>query len=182
MNSAPESKRVYRLRSYVSCLHCLRRLFGNANHAGTVFYGCQPKKAYRPDGHPPMFRVREDELLVGLNKFLVHEGLRPLPSQPLRRGEGRPGQAAEKEREDKVAAIGRALRDNRTRSTNLLRSLEAATEVSRPLFEALRLEIHYDYETRTAVCRNHPDRRHGRNSRKGRNRGGRGPSEATLCS
>jgi hypothetical protein len=54
-------------------------------------------------------------------------------------------------------------------------------EVSRPLFEALRLEIHYDYETRTAVCRI-PDRRHGPSSRKGRNRGGRGPTEATLCS
>ncbi|GGM81666.1 recombinase [Lentzea pudingi] len=212
LNPAPESKRVYRLRSYTSCVHCHRRLFGNANHAGTVYYGCQPKKAYRPDGHPPMFRVREDELLIGVNKFLAHEVFGPYRRSLFAAGRADQEQAATKERADRIAAIERALRENRSRSTNLLRTLEVAAdvtdefvrdvnnrrvelqaertrleeqleaievqvreavnpelldylpiagvdldllpdEVSRPLFEALRLEIHYDYETRTAVCR-----------------------------
>ncbi|WP_191299987.1 hypothetical protein [Lentzea cavernae] len=77
LNTAPDSKRVYRLRSYTSCVHCHRRLISNANHAGTIHYGCQPKKAYQPHGHPPMFRVREDERLIGVNRFLVHEVFGP---------------------------------------------------------------------------------------------------------
>lgn len=104
-----------------------------------------------------------------------------------------------------IAAIERALRENRSRSANLPRTLEVVAdvadefvrdvnnrrvelqaertrlegqpttfedqvreavnpdlldllpdEVSRPLFEALRLEIHYDCETRTVVS-HHPD-------------------------
>ncbi|WP_144065228.1 hypothetical protein [Lentzea albidocapillata] len=165
-----------------------------------------------PDGHPPMFRVREDELLVGVNRFLAHEVFGPYRRSLFAAGRADQEQAAEKDREDQIAVVERALRENRTRSTNLLRSLEVATEVtdefvrdvnnrrvelqaertrlegqlaafedqvreavnpelldcllitgvdldllpdevSRPLFEALRLEIHYDYETRTAVCR-----------------------------
>ncbi|MET0236011.1 MAG: hypothetical protein ABW224_15310 [Kibdelosporangium sp.] len=70
---------------------CHRRLSGNANHAGTTYYGCQPKNVYRPDRHPPMLRVREDELLVGINRFLAHEVFGPTPAQPARRWQDRPG-------------------------------------------------------------------------------------------
>lgn len=53
-----------------------------------------------------MFRVREDELLVG---------------------RADQEQAAEKDRENQIAAIERALREDRSRSANLLRSLEVAS-------------------------------------------------------
>jgi site-specific DNA recombinase len=87
LNPAPESKRVFRLCSYTSCVHCHRRLFGNANHAGTICHGCRPKKAYRPDGHPPMFRVREDELLIGANRILAHEVFAPTAAACSRQAE-----------------------------------------------------------------------------------------------
>jgi hypothetical protein len=35
------------------------------------WYACAPKKKYRPDdGHPTIYRVREDQLLDGLTEFL----------------------------------------------------------------------------------------------------------------
>lgn len=111
-------------------MHCHRRLFGNANHAGTIYYGCQPKKAYRPGGHPPMFRVREDELLVGINRFLAHEVFGPYRRSLFAAGRADQEQAAEKDREDQIAAIERAPRENRSRPTNLLRTLEVASDVT----------------------------------------------------
>ncbi|MFC3891408.1 hypothetical protein ACFOWZ_07965 [Lentzea rhizosphaerae] len=185
-------------------------MFGTANRVGTVYYGCQPKNAYCPDGHPPMFRVREDELLNGVNSYLTHEVFGAYRRSLFAAGKADQDKGAQKERDDKVAANRRALSDNRSKSTNLLRSLEIAAElidefvrdvnnrrielqadqvrledqlkaiegevreavnpdlldclpvtaidldelpdeVSRPLFEALRLEVHCDYETRSAM-------------------------------
>ncbi len=50
-NPDPQTKRVYRLRSFLLCHQCGRRLYGKTKRS-TPYYVCQPKKAWRADGHP----------------------------------------------------------------------------------------------------------------------------------
>jgi DNA invertase Pin-like site-specific DNA recombinase len=68
----PQAKRVYRLRSYLFCDLCGRRMFGNSKRQVT-WYACAPKKPWRPDGHPVILRVREDHLLDGLTAYLCEK-------------------------------------------------------------------------------------------------------------
>jgi hypothetical protein len=72
LNPAPQARRVYPLRSYLFCTACGRRMFGNSKRQ-VAWYACAPKKAWRPDGHPVIFRVREDHLLDGLTAFLADQ-------------------------------------------------------------------------------------------------------------
>lgn len=53
---------VYRLRSYIKCVRCGRRMWGNTKNK-VCYYSCAPKKAYRPADHPVITRFREDTLL-----------------------------------------------------------------------------------------------------------------------
>ena len=61
----PQARRLYPLRSYLFCDLCGRRMFGNSKRQNTC-YACAQKKAWRPDGHPVILRVREENLLDGL--------------------------------------------------------------------------------------------------------------------
>jgi site-specific DNA recombinase len=65
----PQAKHVYRLRSYLYCHICGRRMSGNTMK-GHSYYACAPKKAWRSQEHPTIFRVREDSLLDALGEFL----------------------------------------------------------------------------------------------------------------
>ena len=206
-----QAKRIYRLRSYLYCDLCGRRMFGNTmrDHA---YYACAPKKAWRPEGHPTICRVREDSLIDALEEFLstrifgaYRHDLLDLSLKTL-------DEVGRRERADRITALRRAIADAHTKSKRLLRTLELADEidqemirdinerraelkaeradlearleqaedevqhapnpdllhrlpigrvdltrlpdeVSRRLFEALRLEIRYNHETRTATCR-----------------------------
>lgn len=88
--------------------------------------------------------------------------------------------------EEQLAAIGDEVRE--AVNPELLDCLpigavdldRLSEEVSRPLFESLRLEIHYDHEARSAMCRvTLTGDTVGAAERAAT---GRGPSEATLCS
>lgn len=214
-NPHPATKRTYRLRSYLFCELCGRRMFGKTRH-GTAYYACAPKPGHVPDGHPDSLWVREPALLDGLNDFLSHHvfgryrhhllasSLRDLDAQ------------AEQTRTDRVAAIKKTIVDLDARRRRLTRTLEVAggdedepdheliqdiknrraeiaaeraeltvelealglqghdqpnpdllhllpigscdldalpDELARKLFEALRLEIHYNKTENTALCR-----------------------------
>ncbi|TDC69857.1 hypothetical protein E1200_07140 [Actinomadura sp. GC306] len=65
-------RRVFALRSYMACGLCGRRMFGKQD-SGHTYYVCSPKRAYLPDGHPAVIRVREKPLLEGLNEFFNRE-------------------------------------------------------------------------------------------------------------
>jgi Recombinase len=75
LNPAPHARHVYRLRSYLYCSACGRRMFGNTKRQVT-WYACAPKNAYRPDGHPVILRVREDDLIDHLAAFLSERVLK----------------------------------------------------------------------------------------------------------
>jgi hypothetical protein len=57
-----------------------------------------------------MFRVREDELLTGVNGFLAHEVFGSYRRSLFAAGKADQDKAALKERDDKIAAIRRAQR------------------------------------------------------------------------
>lgn len=76
-NSHPQTRHVYRLRSYVWCVPCQRRMHGHSTRHGTAYSYCQPRNRVIPDGHPPAVRVREDALIAGATWFFNHHVLGP---------------------------------------------------------------------------------------------------------
>ncbi|MWA05554.1 hypothetical protein F8568_035370 [Actinomadura sp. LD22] len=65
-------RRMFVLRSYMTCGLCGRRMFGKQD-SGNTYYVCSPKRSYLPDGHPAVIRVREEPLMAGLNEFFNRE-------------------------------------------------------------------------------------------------------------
>ena len=205
-----QAKRVYKLRSYIFCVSCGRRLYGKTKRQHS-YYVCAPKKAWVPEGHPSSsYWVRESNLLEGLTAFLAAQVFGPYRRQLLDASLRTIDDNAQQERQARIAALRRSITETETKSKRLVRSLEIADDVdqafirdinerraelrsrkerswrqlaedevhrapnppcsttcrsprvdlvelpdelSRRLFEALRLEIHYDYNTRTATCR-----------------------------
>jgi site-specific DNA recombinase len=130
----PRARRVYRLRGYLYHAQCGRRMYGKGRH-GTSYYACVPKPGYRPPGHtgPASLWLREDILLDGLSGFLSQRifgtGRQYLLDASLKAMDT----ARQRERQQQRAALARAIADNKTRSRNLIRSLEAAEEPDQEL-------------------------------------------------
>jgi DNA invertase Pin-like site-specific DNA recombinase len=207
----PQAKLVYPLRSFVYCDLCGRRMFGNTPTAHR-YYACAPKRAWRPDGHPTICRVREDSLLEAVENFLTSRLFSSYRQHLLEHNLKDLDASSQRDRSDRIQALQRAIADNTTKSKNLLRTLEVADDVSkdmvrdinerraelkveratleaqleevedaarqapnadllqqlplgsicldglpdelsRQLFESLRLEIRYNHDTQVAICR-----------------------------
>lgn len=91
LNRHPDTRRSYRLRGYLYCSLCGRRMSGRTLR-DTPYDVCAPKKGYVPPGHPPAcgFWIGEEHLVDGLGAFLADRVFgayrRGLPRQPGRRG------------------------------------------------------------------------------------------------
>jgi len=120
----PQTRRVYPLRTYLFCDLCGRRMAGGTRRGRTAYYGCTPKKGYRPPGHPPSTWVREDALLCALHRFLTQhvfgEYRRALLTADLRDQ----ADTAAHEHAQRIAALRRAITDADNRSRRLARNLE----------------------------------------------------------
>jgi hypothetical protein len=68
-NSHPQTQRTYRLRSYVFCGACNRRMSGRAPR-GRPYYVCRPASV-APEGHPPGIWVPEPSLVAGVRAFFA---------------------------------------------------------------------------------------------------------------
>jgi site-specific DNA recombinase len=78
-NRHPATTRTYRLRSYVICELCGRRLYGKTRRVGDgySYYACEPVPAHHAGkewfaSHPKSLWVREDKLLDLVRGFFVH--------------------------------------------------------------------------------------------------------------
>lgn len=67
-NPHPETKQVYRLRSYVHCAMCQRRMHGKTKRTN-IYYYCQPRGRELPEDHPPSIWLPERDLLDGIVYF-----------------------------------------------------------------------------------------------------------------
>ena len=77
-NRHPATKRTYRLRSYIICELCGRRLYGKTRYVGDVYsyYACEPNPAHHAHRdwyptHPKSLWVREDKLLTAVHAFFA---------------------------------------------------------------------------------------------------------------
>jgi hypothetical protein len=76
-NPHPQTKNTYKLRSYVWCTPCQRRMHGHATRHGTAYAYCQPRNRALPENHPAAIRVREDQLIDGATLFFNRHVLGP---------------------------------------------------------------------------------------------------------
>src|SRR4051794_23490148 len=77
INPIPQTKNTYKLRSYVWCTPCQRRMHGHATRHGTAYAYCQPRNRPLPEDHPSAIRVREDQLIDGVTLFFNRHVLGP---------------------------------------------------------------------------------------------------------
>ncbi|GAA1895384.1 recombinase family protein [Streptantibioticus ferralitis] len=210
-NRHPQTKRTYRLRSYLFCTLCGRRFYGKTSKK-VSYYVCAPKKSYRPDGHPASVWVPEAGMVEGLNDFLATRVFGEYRQELLDTNLETLDTVQRQERAERIASLHRAIAEDNTKSKRLVRNLELVEqpdqefirdinerraelrkhrigleqqlarledevqqapnpdllsrlpitpvdltkmpdELCRQLFEALRLEIHYDRTTNLATCR-----------------------------
>jgi hypothetical protein len=70
LNTAhPQAQRTYRLRSYIYCGDCGRRMSGKAPRK-VAYYVCRPA-GKTPEGHPPGIWVPERSLVTGVHAFFA---------------------------------------------------------------------------------------------------------------
>jgi site-specific DNA recombinase len=160
--SHPDTKRVYRLRSFVICGTCGRRMFGKSRKQHS-YYACQPKLNHAgkvderfPD-HPPSIWVREDALLAGVSSFFADRLFGPKRRELLAADIGELDHQAGRSHEAKLVATQRALTDIVSRQERLVRSLETQDDPDGTVFgrirerlgelEALRLEQLHELST-----------------------------------
>ena len=128
LSPGPQANRVYPLRSFILCDLCGRRMFGNTRRE-TVSYICNPKKAYRPPGHPVTTRVREDHLLSGLTRFLADNVFGPYRHGLLDASQTAAAREAREEHAGKVKALQKAITDTSTKNSRLIRTLEVTDDL-----------------------------------------------------
>jgi site-specific DNA recombinase len=125
-NRHPQTKRSYRLRSYVHCGACSRRMGGRAPH-GRAYYVCRPAGA-APDGHPPGIWVPEDSLVSGVHAFFAERIFGPdraaLLAEQLTGAES----TATVDRRREMESLRHRLEETATRRKRLVRSLEVADD------------------------------------------------------
>ncbi len=210
-NKHPQTKRTYRLRSFMFCSLCHRRFYGKTSKK-VGYYVCAPRADYRPDGHPASVWVPEAALVDGLSDFLATRVFGEYRHELLDAGRLTLEADQQRERAERIDALRRAIAEDGAKGKRLLRGLELVEEpdkdfirdinqrraelrehraglerqladleneaqdapnpdllsrlpvgaidlagmpdaLSRRLFEALRLEIHYDRATNLATCR-----------------------------
>jgi site-specific DNA recombinase len=130
LNEHPQAKRSYRLRSYVICDLCDRRMFGKTRH-NIAYFACQPERQHhkgRADwyaDHPKSLWIREEILLEAVRRFFAERIFGPHRQQHLRDQLQR---SAENRADKTVAArrkqLNRELADLQRRQNNLIGQLE----------------------------------------------------------
>ncbi|MEC3974357.1 recombinase family protein [Amycolatopsis sp. H20-H5] len=142
----PQTKRSYLLRTYLFCGGCGRRMYGKTRR-GHAYYVCAPKKGYVPAGHPAAgsFWIREDTIVDKLNEFLsayifgiYRRSLLGDTARDL-------GAAAQRERDQRLAALRREIDDNAQMIKNVVRSFALFDKPTEDLVRDIneqRAELH----------------------------------------
>jgi site-specific DNA recombinase len=133
----PQAKRVYPLRSHVFCDLCGRRMFGNTKR-DVASYACAPKKAWRPDGHPFILRVREDHLLGGLTRFLDDNVFGPYRHALLDASHTALAEAAAREHATRIKALNGAIADTDVKTSRLIRTLEITDDIDHDFISGIK--------------------------------------------
>jgi site-specific DNA recombinase len=130
LNHHPQAKRSYRLRSYVTCDLCDRRMFGKARH-DIAYLACEPQRQHHKgrndwySDHPKSLWAREEVLLDAVRAFFAQRIFGPDRRRHLRAQLQR---CAENQNQDSTAdrrkQLTRELAGLRRRQDNLIDQLE----------------------------------------------------------
>ena len=121
-NPHPQTQRTHRLRNYVFCGACNRRMSGRAPR-GRPYYVCRPT-GIAPEGHPPGIWVPEPSLVAGVHAFFAERIFGPDRARLLAEQLQGSETAAASQCRAEMAALRRGLDDVTVRRRRLLRTLE----------------------------------------------------------
>ena len=134
-NKHRQTKTVYRLRSYIHCVLCQRRMHGKSNHAGTPYAYCQPREREMPEGHPPTIWVREDVLVGAVTHFFNTHVLGPDRLELARASIPAANAYVNAEHQKAQEAISRQINSLNDSIDNLIRVLEKTSDPQGQLFK-----------------------------------------------
>ncbi len=157
VNPHPNAKTTYKLRSYVWCVPCQRRMGSKPNRHGTVSAYCQPRGRELPDQHPAALRVREDQLIEGVTYFFNTHVLGPDRLALAQASMPAANDLVRAEHLSAEAAIRKELADLDDSMNNLMRVLERESDPEGQLYKRTKkrtTEIEKEYaDTATRLHR-----------------------------
>lgn len=136
INRHPQAKRVYRLRSYVVCDMCDRRMHGKARRE-VPYFACESDMRHHRDrrqwyaDHPKSLWVREDDLMEIVAVFFADHVLGPQRKAALRST-----LTAEKTPPPAVVRLTREIADLERRRENLMTQMEEFAPTGDPEADA----------------------------------------------
>lgn len=119
----PQAARSYRLRSYVRCALCGRRMFGKTRRE-VGYFACQPPKGKCEASHPKSVWVREAYLMEAVLGFFTDRVFSPARSRALFAAIPDADTAALREHEQAVSSLERRQEELNERRDRLLGQLE----------------------------------------------------------
>lgn len=128
----PHTKRSYRLRSYLVCDQCGRRMAGKRPR-GVTYYVCAPPKGYVPPGHPKSIWIREDDLMDGVADFFATHIFGANRRAHVGTAISLDSERAVRDHQARIQAARAAIKDLETRRDRLVRTLELADHVDEEL-------------------------------------------------
>lgn len=151
-NPHRQTRRVYKLRSYVWCTACARRMFGRTVFEYT-YYTCQPRDRIAPEGHPRTLSLEEDLLLDLTTRFFNTYVFGIDRVQLAASSVDIAAQQAAEEHQQKIHAARYALADIEARKRRLFKILEQEDDDDGSLYRELkqrRAELDTEYALKQA--------------------------------
>jgi DNA invertase Pin-like site-specific DNA recombinase len=139
-NPHRQTKRVYRLRSYIVCLLCGKRMFGKVRKT-KIYYYCQPRGTQRPDDHPPTIWLPECDVLAAATDFFNTHVFGPDRQDLLASSISAADLDQARAHEQKIEAMQRAIDDLELRQERLLRTLEERDDPTGEVFTHLKQRL-----------------------------------------
>jgi site-specific DNA recombinase len=119
-NPHPQTQNVYRLRSYIVCALCHKRMFGKVRKTHTYYY-CQPRGPRRTAGHPPTIWLPEREILAAATHFFNTHVFGPHRQELLAASLTTADLDQARAHQQKIEALRRTIDDLELRQERLLR-------------------------------------------------------------
>ena len=141
-NRHRQTNTVYRLRSYVHCVPCQRRMHGKTSRQGHTFSYCQPRGRARPDGHPATVAIREEALLAAVTDFFNTHLFGPDRIDLARASLPAATEHIRERWERKAAALRRHAQEIDLAMDNLVRQLEKTTDSGGALHKRISKRMH----------------------------------------
>ncbi len=129
----PDTKRSYRLRSYVFCELCGRRMAGKAIRRHTYF-SCEPGKNLGPKaattlpGHPPSIYVQEDVIEEAVSSFFAERVFGPRRRELLEEYLAAGQTQTDRDLALQIKGLRRSLVDIEKRQARQVRALEVVDD------------------------------------------------------